>query len=167
MVTGMLKTKWFRISVCSALGLIVLLLVFLLGAYIGEKKAEFGYKWGQNYGRFFGEPRIGFFNNATGSNMQGPQGPMGINAFGNGGTVLKVDGTTMAIKGNDNIEKVIAIDPQTAIREGDAAIRLSDIEPGDQVVVIGAPDNGGQILARLIRVFDHQNQPTSTNANNQ
>jgi hypothetical protein len=167
MVTDMLKAKWFRITICSALGLIVLLLVFLLGAYIGEKKAEFGYRWGQNYGRFFGEPRVGFFNNATGSNMQGPQSPMGINAFGNGGVVLKVDGTTMAIKGNDNIEKVIAIDPQTLIREGNSAISLSDIESGDQVVVIGAPDNTGQILARFIRVFEHHNQPTPTSTNNQ
>lgn len=167
MVTDMLKTKWFRISVFSALGLIVLLLVFLLGAYIGEKKAEFGYQWGQNYGRFFGEPRVGFFNNATGSSSQGPQGPMGMNAFGNGGVVLKVDGSTMAIKGNDNIEKVIAIDPQTLIREGNSAIALSDVEPGDQVVVIGAPDNSGQIVARFIRVFEHQNHSASTSTNSQ
>ncbi len=162
----MLKSKWFRIAVCSALGLIVLLLVFLLGAYIGEKKAEFGYQWGQNYGRFFGEPRVGFFNNATGSSMQGPQGPMGMNAFGNGGVVLKVDGSTMAIKGNDNIEKVVAIDAQTLIREGNTAVSLSDVEPGDQVVVIGSPNNSGQIIARFIRVFERQTQPTPTSTIN-
>ena len=159
----MLKSKWFKIAVCSALGLVVLLLVFLAGSYIGERKAEYEYHWGENYGRFFGEPRGGFFPNFPGGENM-PQ-PTGMHAFGNGGVVLKVDGNNMAIKGNDNIEKVVAVDTSTVIRLEDQVITLSGIKPGDQVVVIGFPDNSGQILARFVRVF-RQNE-TSTSTNNQ
>ena len=153
----MLKNKWFNIGLIAAGGIIVLLLVFSLGLYVGEKKEDFNHEWAENYSRLFGSPRPGFFSQSLGG-----QPPVGLtmNAFGNGGIVLKVNGNTLAIKGNDNNEKVIAVSSSTTIRKLNSNIQISDIQPGNLVIVIGQPDSSGQIQAAeaISGATDHKNQ---------
>ncbi len=149
----MLKEKWFRITLIAAATLVVLLLTFDFGLYIGEKKENFNHRWAENYGRLFGEPRPGFFPPPSDASPAGAE----MRAFGNGGVVLKVGSDTLAIEGNNNNEKVIAVASSTAIRKLTSDIKLGDINPGDMVVVIGNPDSSGQIQAQFIRVFPPQN----------
>jgi len=157
------NSKWFGWVLAGIGAVILLLLVFRLGMYVGERRENFNGKWGENYGRFFGEPKPGFFPGMPGG------GPMegGMNAFGNGGTVLKVNSNTLAIKGNDGNEKVIALDSSTIIREMNQDIALKDLKPGDMIVVLGEPNNSGQIQAKFIRVFPPQNQPSNSTSTNQ
>lgn len=153
------NSRWFGWALAGIGVLILLLLVFRFGIYVGESRESYNYQWGENYGRLFGEPRPGFFPSHGGPNGES-------NAFGNGGTVLSVDGNKFTIRGNDGNEKVISIDSSTIIRETMQDITLQDIKPGDMVVVLGQPDNSGQIVAKFIRVFTPpapQNNSTSTN----
>ena len=151
---NMLKNKWLDIGLIAAGSIIALLLVFSLGLYIGEKKENFNHEWAENYSRFFGSPRPGFLPAQIGG-----QPPVGfnMNAFGNGGIVLKVNGSSFVIKGNDNNEKVIAVSSSTTIRKLDSNIQVGDIQPGNLVIIIGQPDSSGQIQARFIRVFPSPN----------
>ncbi|MGC9602928.1 MAG: hypothetical protein ABSF47_00435 [Minisyncoccia bacterium] len=145
MLDNVLRSRWLRISVFTLLALIILLAVFWFGMVIGEKRADFKNNWGQNYGRFFGEPRHGFFGEL-------PSGGPG-NPFGNAGTVLSVQGDTIVTKSSDNSEKTILVTSSTVIREQSEAEALSEIKPGDLIVAIGAPNASGQIEASFIRIF--------------
>lgn len=153
----MLKSKTARLALIVGGVIIIILGSFGFGMYIGEKKESFEYKWGENYGRLFGEPMSGFFPPPIGG---GPAGA-GMHAFGNGGIVLKVGSDTLAIRGENNNEKVVVVSSSTAIRKLAGDIKLSDINPGDAVVIIGHPDSSGQIQAQFIRVFPPQNSSTS------
>ena len=62
-IDNIFKSKVFRIGCWSLLALIVFLLVFGAGMFVGEKKARFSYRWGENYQRNFAGPRGGFFGN--------------------------------------------------------------------------------------------------------
>jgi hypothetical protein len=155
----MLKSKTARLALIVGGGIILLLSSFSFGMYVGEKKEAFKYKWGENYGRFFGEPRQGFFPGKSGGIPIGPIG--GMNAFGNGGIVLKINGNMLAIKGDDGYEKIIAVTSSTVIRELNGDIALNAIKPGDAIVIIGDPNNSGQIQAKFIRVFPPQNSSSS------
>jgi hypothetical protein len=156
------NSKWFGWALGGIGVLILLLLVFRMGIYVGEKRENLANNWGENYGRFFGEPKPGFFPPVS----VGPAG-MEMNAFGNGGIVLKVDGNSLAIKGNDGNEKIIVTDSSTVVRGIRQDISLSDIKTGDAIVVLGEPNNNGQILAKLIRVFSPpwSSQTNSTSSN--
>lgn len=145
MPDNILKLKWLRLTLAIIGTLVILLAVFWFGMVIGEKMADFRNHWGENYGRFFGEPRSGFFGELPGG---GPENP-----FGNAGTVLSVQGNVIVTKGSDNNEKTIMVASSTVIREQSEAEILSDIKPGDLIVAIGAPNASGQIEASFIRIF--------------
>jgi len=145
MLDNVLKSRWLRLSVLILLALVFLLAAFWFGMAIGEKRADFRNHWSENYGKFFGEPRRGFFGELPGS---GPGNP-----FGNAGTVLSVQGNAIVAKGSDNNEKTIVITSSTVITERSETVALSDIKPGDLIVAIGAPNESGQIDAKLIRIF--------------
>ena len=145
-----LKLKWFWIVVGGILEIILLLLVFRFGMVVGFQKANFNENWGRNYGRFFGEPRQGFFTPDNG----------GIrSAFGNAGTVISVGSSTIVIKSNDNNEKTIAVTTSTVIRAGASTLSLGDIKVGDPLVAIGEPGQNGEIVAAFIRVFPSNPSP--------
>lgn len=125
-------------------GCILLLLTFRAGMIVGYHKAMFSYRWGENYHRNFGGPRFGFFSNS---------GRDFIESHGTFGQVIKIDSTTLVVKGRDDVEKIIVITKDTAIRRGIDNIMPIDLRVDDPVVIIGTPNNDGQIEARLIRVM--------------
>ncbi len=154
MITNIIKSRWFVGSISIIVGLILILMAFWFGMYVGERRADFARGWGDNYGRIFGQPRMGFFPE-PGENPV-PRG------FGNGGVVLKVEGNAIAIKGNDNVEKTVVVATSTPIREGMTSISVDKINPGDSIVIIGDPNSSGQIQARFIRVFPSNINSSST-----
>ncbi|TSA44908.1 hypothetical protein D4R51_02855 [bacterium] len=145
MLDNVLKSKWLRITLVILGALVVLLIIFRLGMFVGEKRADFRNHWGENYGKFFGEPRRGFFGELPGG---GPRNP-----FGNAGTVLSVENNIIVTKGSDNSEKIIVVASSTVIMEREQAISVSDVRPGELIVAIGSPNEDGQIEAKFIRVF--------------
>lgn len=143
------QSKKFKIALVAIGALIVLLLVFKAGEFVGYRKARFSYKWGENYNRNFAGPRSGFFGNFGLSFGDKDY----INAHGTFGSIIKIDGSTLIVKGSDNVEKTILISDTTTITSRRETIKAGDLKIDDRVVVIGSPNEQGQIEAKLIRVF--------------
>ncbi len=140
------EKKWLIWTLIAVGELALILLVFRVGEVIGVERANFNSGWAANYGRFFGEPRQGFFQ-AVG------ELPPPVPAFGNVGTVLSVGNNQLVMEDNSMNEKTVAVSSSTTIREGLNEIITSGIATGSQIIVIGVPNSQGQIVARFIRVF--------------
>ena len=136
---------------------VVILFVFVAGIFIGHEKGKFSRDWGENYLR-----------NVMGQRGRGTMdfGRPGFSAHSGLGQILKIEGNNLVVKGQDNVEKVIVISDKTIIRKFNQSLKLADLKVDDNIVVIGSPDNQGQIQARLIRVMpvaqNNANNATST-----
>ncbi len=117
---------------------IVILLVFGAGVLVGYHGAFYVGRFGENYyHNFFGEF---------------PPGRM-ANGHGVAGEVIDMASSTLSVRDADGDESSVLIVPATVIREANRTIALSDVRVGNGVVVIGAPNENGQIEAQLVRVF--------------
>lgn len=143
------QSKIFRVATWMIAGLILLLLVFKIGLSIGYKKAGFSYRWGENYHRNFAGPRGGFFNNFK--NGFGDRNF--INAHGIFGSIIKIEGNAIIVKSRDDVEKIILVKDNTTITRFRDKAQLSDIKVDDNIVIIGEPNEVGQIEAKFIRVM--------------
>jgi hypothetical protein len=140
--------KWIIVGL---LAIVAIVLVFGLGVLVGEKKAKFSYLWAKNYHRMFAGPKAGFL----GSLRMPPLPPFDefIEAHGTFGEIIKIEGNNLVVKGRGNVEKVIVVTEKTVIKSGREDIKFSDLKIGDMIVIIGSPNDKGQIEAKLIRVF--------------
>ncbi|MFH1909790.1 MAG: hypothetical protein ABIJ72_01170 [bacterium] len=138
--------KWVIIGLA---GFVILILVFGAGMKVGTLKARYSYRWAENYNRNFAGPRDGFFSDWRNF----PRGEF-INAHGVFGSIIKIDGNTIITKGKDDVEKPVLVSESTLIQKGRETIKLSDLKPDENIVIIGSPNDQGQIEAKLIRVFD-------------
>lgn len=149
------KSKNFTKALIGIGCVAVLLLVFRAGIAIGFRKANFSYKWGENYHRNFGGPKNGFFENFGRRDF--------IDSHGVFGQIIKIDtvtgtnGTIIIIKGSDNVEKIVVLGEETTITAMRKNLKKEDLKVGDSIVVIGAPNDSGQIDAKFIRVMPINN----------
>lgn len=143
------ESKLFKGIVLSIAGLIILGFVFSLGFFVGTQKADFSFKWAEEYHQNFGGPRGGIFGNFMGSDREF------ANANGSFGQIIKINNDILTVKDSngDNAEKNILVGAKTTITYQRKNIKLSDLKIGDNIVAIGEPDNNGQITAELIRVM--------------
>ena len=139
------QTRSFKIFFISIAGLIAVLLIFNIGMNVGFRKAGFSYKWGDNYHKNFAGPKGGFLADFGHDDF--------IQAHGVFGQIIKIDGSSVIINGNDKTEKIILINNDTIIRRFRDSLKLSDLKVNDYLVVIGQPNEAGQIEARLIRLL--------------
>lgn len=122
----------------------ILLLTFEAGVFMGYQKALFSSHWEQNYSsNFFPRPGMRQFPDDRG--MMNPHG-----AFGQ---IIKTDAQSIVVKGRDEAEKTVLIQTDTSIERGFDKIKATDLEVGDMVIVFGAPNDSGQVVAKLIRVL--------------
>lgn len=140
-----LKTKKVKYIIVAFCLLIAMLLVFKAGKFVGERRVRFSYDWAENYQRNFAGPRGGFMRDMMGRDY--------INAHGIFGTILQIDNNTLVIKGQGDKELTVVTDGSTVMKRGVANILAGDLKIDDRVTIIGRPDNQGQIVAKLIRVF--------------
>jgi len=139
------------VGVLYGIGIIVVLvLVFSAGISVGFHKASFGRAWGENYERNFGMMRDGGFNPARGSMMDQNFYP---NAHGTIGKIINITSPTIIVADRDNTEKVVLINNDTKIQKMRTNITSADLVVDDFVVVIGSPNDQGQIVAKFIRVM--------------
>lgn len=125
--------------------IVVLVFVFSLGIFVGHEKARFSQRWGENY---YG-------------NIMGRRGMMnfdrpGFNAHSGLGQIIKIDGNSLIIKDQANLEKTILVTDKTAIIRDNQNITITDLKVDDKIVVIGRPNNQGQIEPKFIRVLPAQ-----------
>jgi len=137
--------KWVIIGLT---GFVIVFLIFGLGIFIGEKKAGFSYRWAEQYHKNFAGPQGGFFDE-----WQKFPGRDFIGAHGVFGQIIKIDGSTVIIKGSDNMEKILLIEDDTIIERFREAIKINDLKVDDYIVVIGEPNDAGQIEAKFIRLL--------------
>ena len=169
-INKIFESKLFKGIILGIAGLIVLGFVFNLGVYVGAKRADFSFKWAEEYHRNFGGPEGGIFGNFVGMDREFP------NANGSFGQIIKIDSATNTLTIGDvgNVEKNILVGSKTTIIYQKQNIKLSDLKLDESVVVIGEPNNYGQIQAELIRVMPStpnnsgpQPQPTPSNNSTQ
>ena len=139
------QSKTFKIVIWGIGGIIVFLLIFEAGMIVGFKKANFSYQWGENYHLNFAGPRGGFFKEFSGRDF--------IGAHGVFGQIIKIDSSTLVIKGRDNVEKIVLIKDSTVIEHFRDTVKITDLKVDDYVVVIGEPNGVGQIEAKFIRIL--------------
>jgi hypothetical protein len=155
------RSRWFRWVVIGIAEFALMMLVFWAGMSVGLNKANFNYRWGEQYHMLFGGPRGGWFGGP--GMMMGGRGPFSgrdnfVAPHGVVGTVLSADTSTIVIKDQrTNNEQSLVITPNTTIRKGDDTIKPTDLKASDRVVVIGAPSSSGQIEVQFMRVFDANN----------
>ena len=146
------QSKLFKGIILGISGMIILVFVFGLGVFVGIKKADFSFRWADQYHKNFGGPQGGFFGDMMGQDFTASNG-----VFGQIVKIVPPAGpgqpTTLVIKGKDNVEKNILVDDKTIIVYQKENIKVSDIQINTSIVVIGEPDNSGQIEAELIRVM--------------
>lgn len=142
-----LQSKTFKEITVVVAGLVVLALVFGVGVFVGAKKAEFSFRWADEYHRNFGGPQGGFFNDFMGMGGQftAPNGVFG--------QIVKINDESLTVKDKDNVEKIILVNDKTPITYQRQNMKLSELKVGDSVVIIGEPNSNGQIKAGLIRVI--------------
>lgn len=137
--------KW---AIVGVLAFVVLILVFGFGVFVGTKKAEFSYRWAENYHNNFAGPRMGFINDLR----EFPAGDF-IEGHGSVGKIIKIDANNIIIQGRENTEKTIIVSDSTVIKNMKRDIKLSDLRIDNLITIIGSPNDAGQIEAKLIRVM--------------
>ncbi len=155
-----LQSKAFSGCIAGLVILIVLFLIFAAGMAVGFKKADFSYRFGDNYHKNFagGCAEGGCFG--CGAIKGDRQGMMGcadnggfIDGHGVSGQIISVSAGSIVIKDRDNVEKIISVDDKTIVNKLRETIKIADLKAGDSVVIIGDPASDGKISAKLIRVM--------------
>lgn len=126
--------------------------VFGAGLFIGGMKVKFSYRWAENYHRNFGGPKEGFMSDLR---MPHPNGEF-IQGHGIFGEIIKIGDSDFVIKGQDDVEKIIIIKDDTLIIRGRMKIGKEELRVSDYVIIIGSPNEQGQIEAKLIRFFNKE-----------
>jgi len=152
------------VGILYGIGIIIILaLVFSAGISVGFHKASFGRAWGDNYSKNFGMGGQG------GGPMGefGKNGPMGFfpNANGVAGKIIKIELPTIMVLDKDNIEKIVLIKEDTKIQKMRDNIKSSDLKVDDFIVVIGSPNDQGQVEAKFIRMMPSPDSLNNTQTN--
>ena len=136
------------VGILYGIGIVIIVLViFSAGVSVGFHKASFGRNWGDNYSKNFG-------NGDRGWPLGGPEMMNSFpNAHGVNGKIIKIELPTVIVADRDNLEKVVLIKDDTKIQRMRENITTDDLKIDDFIVVIGSPNNQGQIEAKLIRIM--------------
>lgn len=151
------QSKGFQALIIILVIIIIALVSFQLGLMVGFRKAGFSYRWEENYHRNFAGPAGGFMDDWRGRDF--------IESSGIFGQVIKIDGDKIIIRGKDNVEKIILVTANTVIRRFQEDLPISALQVDDALVIIGDPNDAGQIEAKLIRVMPAPPAPKNPQSN--
>jgi hypothetical protein len=155
-IDNVFQSKGFKVFIFTIAILVILLMVFKLGLIVGGRRADFACRWSDSYHRNFGGPKGGFMGDLKDRDF--------IDASGIYGQIIKIDNSTsttttepavlkIIIRGRDNVEKMILVGAGTVVTRLKDNLRPQDLKIDNLVVVIGEPNQQGQIEAKLIRVI--------------
>ncbi|OHA16807.1 MAG: hypothetical protein A3C79_00560 [Candidatus Taylorbacteria bacterium RIFCSPHIGHO2_02_FULL_45_28] len=134
-------------GILIGLGVVVLVLViFQTGQVLGYHKAKFGARFGDNFEKNFVGPRGGNFV----GRLPSPGMPGGHGAVGE---IVSIALPQVVVAGPDNLEKTVLVGTSTRVREFQDEINVGQLKVGDFVVVLGNPNEEGQVDAKLIRLM--------------
>ncbi len=148
-----IKSKKFKVAAGIVGAFLCALIIFALGISVGMHKGKFSCNWGKNYEKNF-MGKFGERDGRGGQKMMDQFGGKGMrNAHGIAGGIVSVADNKIVIKNPDNQENTIAVTEKTLIKSGQSDLKITDLKSGDQIVVMGKPDESGVVNADLIRVF--------------
>lgn len=142
-----IQSQSFRGILIGIFIAIIALVIFQSGVAVGERKASFAHRFGDNFERNFRDPRGGGFMQRGlpgGVNM-----PSGHGAVGE---VVSIALPLVVVAGPDNLEKTVVVTDTTEIREFRDTISANELTVGDFIIVLGTPNDEGQVDAKLIRL---------------
>lgn len=128
---SLFASKWLRYGLVAISGLIVLILVFGAGFAAGRWSAS-------PFGQFV----------RTSRDVTSRSGHGAI------GMVQTIDGQKITIQSRDGKLETILVSDDTKFDKNFQKISFSDLKVNDQIVVIGSPNEDGEINARLIGLVD-------------
>ena len=140
------ESKNFK-KLIYAIGIVfIMFLIFQLGIIAGFRKASFSNDWGNNYERNFGPMHKAppFIGNDL---KEMP------NAHGAIGKIIKIEFPNIVVLDKDQTEKVVVIKDDTNILERRDKVTENSLVVDKFIIVIGNPNNQGQIEAKLIRII--------------
>ena len=133
------QSRTFLIIIYIVLAILVLVAIFAAGMEVGQHRAQYDRTWRTQYLENFGPAN------------QPPSD------HGTIGKILSTPLPLVIVEDQSGIEKTIIINSETNIRDGNVALKPTDLAPNEFVVAIGDPDSNGQIQARFIRVLPAPN----------
>lgn len=144
-VNKFVGSKNFAHTIYFLGALFILLFVFQAGMIVGFKRASFEHNWGDNYERNFGPrhkapPIMGDMIDVT-------------NSHGAIGRIIRVELPNIVVLDKDQTEKVVIINDSTNIFERKDKITKNSLTVDKFIIVIGSPNDSGQIEAKLIRIM--------------
>ena len=154
-IKKVLESK-IAIKVLYGIGVVIIaMLIFKAGIIIGFQKASFGKAWGEHYNENFGMGHHIERNIGPVGGMMDKVGMMDYfpNAHGATGRIIKIESPNIIVQDKTNTEKVIAVNTGTTIEIGREEMKIADLKIDDFIVVVGTPNEQGQIEAKLIRVI--------------
>lgn len=144
-IKHIIQSRALKIILYGIGGMVVLLLAFQAGEFVGYHRARFSYQWGENYYHMFDARSGRMMGNFSRSDFPSMHGASG--------KIIKIEGGNIIVADRDNSEKLVLISDDTEIRRFRENIKFADLKVGDFIVAIGSPDDKGQIEARLLRVM--------------
>ena len=141
-----MRSKNVRLGIIILLVCIIALLIFQAGMTVGFMRASYDRDWNNHYLENFG-PGI---RNPISRMSESNRAPNDHGAFGK---IISISLPTVTILGPDSIEKTIVINQGTVIRDMHNPVQPTELVPNMSMVVIGTPNNQGQIEATFIRIL--------------
>lgn len=139
------QSKHFSKIIYIIGGLLVALVIFQAGIFVGYRNAAFSISWDKAHYGNARDPKSIFAPFGRDMDDRNPHGAIG--------EVISVQFPTLMIKGPSGNEAIVLIGSTTSIRNMRNQASTSDIKIGDQIVTVGDPDEQGQIRATLIRIM--------------
>jgi hypothetical protein len=145
-MSNFLASRKVRLVLWILGSLIILFVVFGLGIAVGYDRAGFAAGFEKNYSHMF-------YGASPGGMVGLVAPPMPGAIHGVVGTVIDLGTSTISVEDQENNEQSVEVPAGTVIRQGNSNIVIGAIEIGDQLTVIGDPNEQGQVVARFIRIF--------------
>lgn len=149
------KSSKFKAILYLLVLLLAAVIIFEGGVAVGYHRAAFSYQWNDNYFHDVRDPRSVFAAFSRGPDDPNPHGAIG--------QVVSVDLPKFMVKGTNSAEQVVIIGPNTSLRRLRGDGTSTDLKAGQQVIVIGSPDDRGEIQASFIRILP---QPATSSVPN-
>ena len=139
------RSRSFQGVLIGILITVLALVIFQAGVAVGQHRAGFAGHLGDSYERNLVAPRVG--GDLPFDRLKQP--PLG--GHGAAGEVVSVSLPTFVVAGPDKVEKTVVVSDDTLYREYRDESRVDDLAVGSFVVVLGDPNDSGEIEAKLIR----------------
>jgi len=130
--------------------MLIVIVIFQAGVFVGFRKAAFSYQLGDNYYKTFRGSRPVDMIGVDGGNVPGGHGAVG--------KIVRIALPTIIIADEDNVEKIVLIGSSTMIKRFDQTISPEELQADDFVIIIGAPNKESIIHAKLIRLVPPASQ---------